>query len=109
MFELQILGSQRVRTTVVAGRLADVEIIKRESLPYPPGTGREGELDPADKFMWYAPPVIIAGALAAAILSAHRTGIGAKVAGLIGLCIFAFVLNPLWVQYLDRRRGLWRV
>jgi hypothetical protein len=57
MVELQLLTSGLASGVVVEGRVADAVITRRGGLPYPPGTGPEGELaNTFERVFWYAMP-----------------------------------------------------
>jgi len=43
LIELQVIASGPVRDVALQGRVADVVPVKRQGLPYPPGSGPEGE------------------------------------------------------------------
>jgi hypothetical protein len=52
LIELQVIASGPVRDVAMQGRVADVVPVKRQGLPYPPGSGPEGEMVAFDKVIW---------------------------------------------------------
>jgi hypothetical protein len=108
MIELQLLVSGIASIATVEGRLADVSIVARKELPYPPGTGPEGELDNAfEKFMWYGLPPVIAFMIAGQIVVSDSVGVIARGSALAIALLFTFVFNPMFAGYLIRRRRRW--
>jgi len=108
MLQIQALTSGGAGKITVGSRISNITEIKRRELPYPPGSGREGELLPFDKFMWY-------GVMPAAIILfgvVMPQGIGLSVTARVILAVVAIVaagiLHPMWVRHLIRRRRLWR-
>jgi hypothetical protein len=54
MIELQVLSAGQASEVTVGGRITNlVDIVPRSDLPYPPGSGDEGEMLGFDRFMWY--------------------------------------------------------
>lgn len=109
MVELQALADGEPGQVEISGRIAELAIAQRDSLPYPPGSGREGEMLRFDRVMWFvlSPLALIAfGALSAFggnASSAESLVICAVTALIVG------VLYPLQVRYLVRRRRAWRL
>jgi hypothetical protein len=56
LIEPQVIASGPVRDVGMQGRVADVVPVKRQGLPYPPGSGPEGEMVAFDKVMWWVVP-----------------------------------------------------
>jgi len=105
MFEAQMLTTSVVTDVVLRGRVADTEFLNRRSLPYPPGSGPEGELLGFDRVMWYVMPVVLGGLVSWLVLAGDSARVSKAVA-VIGIAGLVFVANPLLVRALDRRRGL---
>ncbi|MEU4339347.1 hypothetical protein AB0F59_32655 [Micromonospora lupini] len=107
MIQIQLLASGLAKNVVLEGRIANLHIKLRTDLPYPPGTGPEGELaNGFEKFMWYGMPAILAAVLAwVAVTSSGSTIL--KVAAVAGLFLFTFVINPWYTRFLIRRRRMW--
>ena len=105
--ELQILASGRATDVALEGRIADVTPKRRRQLPYPPGSGPEGEMLGFDRFVWILMPVVFFGPF----LSLAWVGDFSVIARggiLFGAAILAFVAYPLRVRALVRRRRIWR-
>jgi hypothetical protein len=107
MLELQVLSAGQPNGVSVAGRVAGLAIVERKALPYPPGSGSEGEMVGFDRFMWFvfAPGFIIgAGLLLALRDEVNEAGRALIFAGT------ALVLAAYFIQlaYLVRRRRRWR-
>jgi hypothetical protein len=109
MIELQLLTSGLASSVRVEGRIANLSrITQRKGLPYPPGSGTEGEMLGFDKFMWFVfAPVFFVGSIIAAILFA-KLALSTKVITLFVVSILGFVLYPMQVKYLVERRRMWR-
>lgn len=109
MFELQLLSAGKANDIWVSGRVADLNILRRESLPYPPGSGEEGEMLGFDRFMWWIlipATIVLAGV---ALGPANRDqAVESQIAILAAALIVALVLYPVRVRYLVKRRRLWR-
>lgn len=107
MLELQVLSAGQPTGVSVAGRVAGLAIVEREALPYPPGSGSEGEMLGFDRFMWFAaaPACIIAVGLGLAL----REGLSDVGRGLtVGGTALVLVAYLIQVAYLVRRRRRWR-
>jgi hypothetical protein len=107
LIELELLTSRAPSSVTVEGRIADVTVKRRASLPYPPGSGPEGEMLGFDRFMWYGAPIILFLVLLAAINSMHASGL-AKAAGTVGVAFLFLVAYPMQTKRLVRRRRIWR-
>lgn len=110
MIELQILTSGIPTKVHMDGRISGAKFLYRKDLPYPPGSGKEGELLGFDKFMWYffTPVPICAGAIIYLISQANLLPTVLVVLGILAILLYGFYINPLYVKYLVRRRQLWR-
>lgn len=108
MLELQVLSAGQPRDISVAGRVADLSVIPRKGLPYPPGSGREGEMVGMDRFVWYVFTPAFIVAIGAGVALGGKTSPAARVLVLVTTGILGGVLYPLFVRYLVRRRRLWR-
>jgi hypothetical protein len=108
MIELQLLSAGQAPQPLVGGRVANLEITVRRGLPYPPGSGPEGEMLGFDRFVWYVfMPAGVAGA-GVVIGLAGNVSSTARVLILIATAFGVGVLYPLRLRYLVRRRRLWR-
>jgi hypothetical protein len=108
MLELQVVCAGRASQISVAGRVANLKIRPRAALPYPPGSGAEGEMLGFDRFMWlfFNPALLVGGGLALAF--ATDITATARVLTLAATAIVGGVLYPLQIRYLVRRRRMWR-
>jgi hypothetical protein len=113
MLELNILSSGYPRNISLVGRIKDLPIFDRRSqLPYPPGSGAEGQMLGFDKFMWFGLMPVTVTALSA--IGAH--GLAARLgAGEFLALAFAAVASgsslaaySLRTKHLVNRRRLWR-
>jgi hypothetical protein len=107
MIELQILSSGLPGQVELGGRVADVTFEQLPRLPYPPGSGPEGEMNPIDRFMWWVPVPV--GSVALAITFALNTSSSTAVRIVLPLAtlLVGLVLYPLRSRYLVRRRAMW--
>jgi hypothetical protein len=106
MLELQVLSAGPPSGVSLAGRVADLVVIRREGLPYPPGSGTEGEMLSFDRFIWFvlSPALIIGvGLLIALRGEASETGHALVFAG-TSLALAAYFIQTM---YLVRRRRRW--
>ncbi len=109
MIELQLLASGFASLITIEGRVANVQAVPQRSLPYPPGSGPEGEMLGFDKFMWFVvSPLLIFVPGIALILTAKTMTPFARASAILGLLLLSFVIYPMQVTYLVRRRRLWR-
>lgn len=108
MLELQTICAGRASHISVSGRIVDLRVKQRPRLPYPPGTGTEGEMLGFDRFVWIVfTPALGIGLGALIAFSSDRTTL-AQVLILVATAAFVGVLYPLYVRYLVRRRRMWR-
>lgn len=108
LIQLQVLTSGKPKTIKLEARITDVRVERIRELPYPPGSGTEGEMIGFDAFMWwvFAPSIgLLAGA--AVVFSSGNSDLARLVAG-AATVILVFWLYPLRVNQLIRRRRLWR-
>jgi hypothetical protein len=111
MLQLHLVVSGRPDDVVVEGRIAELKIEELPHLPYPPGTGPEGELEgPVDHLMMRILPPILAlvvGGMVAIDPEGTNTvlvQIGAAIASLA----FAFWLYPARIRFLVHQRAMWK-
>ena len=109
MIELQLLTSGLASSVRAEGRIANLSrISQRKGLPYPPGSGPEGEMLGFDKFMWFVfMPIGIGGLIIVGIIFA-KLALTTKVITLFVVAVLAFVLYPMQIKYLVERRRMWR-
>lgn len=104
---LQVLSSGAPSEIMPVGRVEDLHKITRVSLPYPPGSGSEGEMRRFDQFMWFGfMPVVILLLIVGVPLLFRAEGwalVAWAAAGASG--VFAHLANT---RRLIRRRRLWR-
>lgn len=108
MVEIHILASGNIFRVNMYGRIAGTELICRRELPYPPGSGPEGEMLTFDKIVWYWVPVFFGGSLIWWALSSEDLFTFVKTIIIVTVLFFVFVIYPKYVKYLDYKRGLWR-
>ena len=106
LIELQALAAGQVRDVTVEARIVDVEPMRRASLPYPPGTGAEGEMLGFDKFMWWGVPLLIFGLTVGLVWTTELSAI-ARFAWIIAAAVLFLVIYPINVKRLVRRRRIW--
>jgi hypothetical protein len=105
--ELQVLAAGRAHSIDLEVRIADVQPRRRTSLPYPPGSGPEGQMLGFDKFMWAFGPVSLFGILLAAMWTNDARPL-AFAGWASAAAVLLFVLFPMRVSTLVRRRRNWR-
>ncbi|MGI0133885.1 MAG: hypothetical protein ACREBW_02870 [Candidatus Micrarchaeaceae archaeon] len=109
MIELQALTSGLASSVRIEGRIANLTaILQRRDLPYPPGSGGEGEMVGFDKFIWYVfmPGFVLGVALFS--ISFGTFTIAVKVISGLVAAILVFGIYPLQVRYLVQRRRMWK-
>ena len=107
MLELQVLSAGPPSAVSVAGRVADLLVVQRRALPYPPGSGSEGEMLGFDRFMWFVfSPALIIGVGLLVALRDEVSGAGRALV-LVGTSVLlaAYLIQT---TYLVRRRRRWR-
>lgn len=108
MLELQVVCDGRASQISVAGRVVDLKVKQRARLPYPPGSGAEGEMFGMDRFVWFVlTPVFGVGVGIWIAVNADITD-AARVLTLVATAIIVGLLYPLYVRHLVRRRRIWR-
>ncbi len=107
MLELQVLSAGPPSGVSVAGRVADLVVVRRQDLPYPLGFGPEGELLRGDRFAWYvlAPATIIGGGFSLTLLDGVSGTSRAVILLGTALVLAAYLLHT---SYLVRRHRRWR-
>lgn len=106
--EVQALTDGHPDAVIVEARIADVTPRRRSQLPYPPGSGPEGQMLGMDKFMWTVPEAIIAAVVVFAVVASDLSTV-ATVAWTLTVLIVAGGIYPLWVRRLVKRRRAWRL
>ena len=108
MLQLHVLSAGQARSIRMEGRGTDLMLVLRESLPYEPGSGPEGEMRGIDRFMWFVvvPGIILFLGGAIAFQSDSDTLTQVVIGG--SALILAAVVCPLYVKHLVHRRALWR-
>jgi hypothetical protein len=105
--EVQALAAGQPSHVSVDGRITDVLPKRRTSLPYSPGSGPEGQMVGMDKFMWSV-PVLCLAALCYISISAAALSTTATIAWAVAATVFFFVIYPMQLRRLVRRRRNWR-
>jgi hypothetical protein len=111
MLQLHLVTSRQPTKVTVEGRVADLKIEELPHLPYPPGTGPEGELEgPIDHFMMRILPPILALAFGGliAIDPEGTNSVLAQVGAAVAAVTFAFWLYPARIRFLIHRRAMWK-
>ena len=108
MLEVQLLSAGQASNVEISGRISDLSIARRATLPYPPGSGPNGEFaGPVDYFMWFfVLPAFVLGIGALIATNPHNSPAGRAVAAGVVL-VLTLVIYPLQVRHLLRRRLLW--
>lgn len=107
MLELQVVSQGLPTSVSVAGRVTSLVIDERKALPYPPGSGREGEMLAFDRFMWFA--FIPAGIVGAGIaLAAGENLTPTSRWPIAGATVFVLGVYLRHTKFLVERRRLWR-
>lgn len=111
MLQLHLVASGRPDKVVVEGRIAELKIEELAHLPYPPGTGPEGELEgPVDHFMMRILPPILALAFGG-IFAIDPDGTNStlvQVGAGVSALAFAFWLYPARIKFLIHQRAMWK-
>lgn len=111
MMQLHLVVSGRPDRVVVEGRVAELEIEQLPHLPYPPGTGPEGELQgPVDHFMMRILPPILALVLGGmfAIDPEGTNSVPVQIGAGVAALAFAFWLYPARIKFLIHQRAMWK-
>lgn len=113
MFEVQLLTSGVPEQINLRGRVRGLTTMDRvRQLPYPPGSGSEGEMLPFDKLMWFIfTPIAIVGVVSL-ITAAFSTAFGASPILTSATAVVAAVVSVaaylLHLRRLVRKRRIWR-
>ena len=107
MIELQVLTTGQPKEVELGGRLSEVTYRRLPRLPYPPGSGPEGEMLGLDKFMALVLPVGLALGVAVAFAldksSSTSTRIAVPIGSVLAGCLF------LWRErWLVQRRAMFK-
>lgn len=106
LIEVQILSAGRPTDISFQARISDLEPKRRYQLPYPPGSGSEGEMTGADRFMWWGTSYALFILLTVLIITSvpsilFRIGIP------VAILVVAIFVYPRYVHKLARRRRIW--
>jgi hypothetical protein len=108
MFELQILLDGAPSKVSMAGRIREVRHIKERPIPYPPGSGPEGEMLPFDKFMWTVPMIMLYLGVLFLVLTASSIPTAQKLVTIVTTSLVFIVGYPALLHRLVNKRRLWR-
>lgn len=109
IIEFHVITSGAPQGISIRGHIAEVtKIRRRDDLPYPPGSGSEGEMIGTDKVVWIGMPIIAFGLLSFVAIAAPTMAIWVKGLVIASLAVLCFAAYPLQVRYLVRRRRAWR-
>lgn len=112
MVEIQIISSGIGKSITLQGRLTATAFVQRQGLPYPPGSGPEGEMLGFDKFMWFVFSPIVLGGLAGLFIAPLLANLSIEKWARISilLIVIAGALAIYWARtrFLVRRRRMWR-
>jgi hypothetical protein len=112
MIQIQILSDGSPSGVAVLGRVEDLPKVSRRSLPYPPGTGAEGEMIGFDKFIWFFLDPICDVGLVALIAFGPLLGgrtytslqfVNAAILIALGLALYVIIARKLVL-----RRRMWK-
>ena len=106
MLEIQLITSGLPASLELAARAANLTVQERQSLPYPPGGGSEGEMNSVDKFMWWVfSPGLILGVGLLVMFGYGATADGQILTAIATALVMAAYL--LHARFLVRRRRRW--
>jgi hypothetical protein len=108
LIELQFLTSGRASDIRIDARIEGITTHRLTQLPYPPGSGHEGEMLTFDKFIWWAVTPAILLAVFALPAMADNSGSWPDIALPIGIAASVLGAYVLFVRWLVRRRRIWR-
>ena len=108
MLELQAVCDGRASQISLAGRVVALKVKQRAQLPYPPGSGAEGEMLGFDRFMWFFFTPAFGVAVGLWIAFSQDLTATARVLTLLATAVIVGILYPLYVRHLVRRRRVWR-
>lgn len=106
--EVQALAEGQPSAIFVDSRITDVIPRRRAQLPYPPGSGSEGQMLGMDKFMWTFPMAMLAAIAILGVVAIPELSTLAKAAWVMAVVIVMGVIYPLTVRRLVKRRRAWR-
>jgi len=108
MIELQVLTTGQPKNVELGGRLSEVAFRQLPHLPYPPGSGHEGEMLPLDKFMAFVLPAALSLTLAITVALSHDSSTAVRIAVPIGSVLAGCVFWPWRESYLIKRRAMFK-
>ena len=106
LIELQILTSGRPTDITFQARISDLEPKRRYSLPYPPGSGGEGEMTGADRFVWWGMTYVLF-LLLIVLLAISIPSLVLRIGLPLTVLVVAVFVYPQHVRKLVRRRRIW--
>jgi hypothetical protein len=108
MLQFNVVSEGLPGNIELTGRATDLKIVKRARLPFPPGSGPEGEMQGMDYFMMLvAIPGLILAVVVLSELESHSSA-AVRVIAIVSAVVITYVLYPLQLRRLARRRALWR-
>jgi hypothetical protein len=107
LVQIQFITSSTASISI-DGRVANLsEVKQRMELPYPPGTGPEGEIVSFEKVIWYAiAPAIIASTVSLIAFTSSFT-LAAKISLAASISIALVAIYLMQVNFLVKRRRRW--
>lgn len=108
MIELQVLTTGQPKKVELGGRLSEVTFRQLPHLPYPPGSGNEGEMLAFDKFMAFVAPAGLSLVVAATAALSQDSSIAVRIAVPIGSVLAGCVFWPWHESYLIKRRAMFK-
>lgn len=107
MIELQVLTTGQPTKVELGGRLTEVTYRRLPGLPYPPGSGTEGQMLVLDKFMAIVVPIALALGVAVGFALDKGSSTATRVAVPIGSVLVGCLY--LWrARYLVQRRAMFK-
>ena len=107
MVQLHVVTSGAPDSVEVAGRIADLDLDERDRLPYPPGSGDEGEMNSIDRFVWYViTPALILGVGVWVAIAVAKTGLAWT--AILAAAAVACWLDAKYTAFLVERRRRWK-
>ncbi|GAB1822727.1 hypothetical protein [Herbidospora sp. RD11066] len=108
MIEIQLLVAGLANRVILEGRIFGVTPLARKGLPYPPGTGIEGELSNwFEKAMMFIVPGLAISILSIPLLITSLINPIIKAVIAAGVVLVVFVLHPMYIRHLIKMRRLW--
>jgi hypothetical protein len=107
MLELQVISAGEPSTVSAGGRVANLTVVQRDSLPYSPGSGSEGQMVGFDRFVWFVvmPGLIVAVALLVVLNDDVPIGRGLVIVAVAAVVLILYLLQ---VAGLVNERRRWR-